>query len=102
LSTEYHEYFIKNYSERLSLDGFTVNNIIEDREQVPEINVIQPTIYARDGNLERTIIVEPEDKYDEIRDDLIQLKEYSRKNHQVSYWGFITTDKTWNLIENLI
>jgi hypothetical protein len=46
--------------------------------------------------------VEPEDKYDENRDDLIQLKEYSRKNHQVSYWRFITTDKTWNLIENLI
>ena len=102
MSTEYHQYFIKNYSERLRLDGFTVHNIIEDKEQVPKINGIQPTIYARDRTLERIIIVEPEDKYNEKRDDLIQLKEYSRKNHQVSYWGFITTDKTSNLIENLI
>jgi len=46
--------------------------------------------------------VEPKAKYDEIKDDLVQLKEYSQKNHQVSYWGFITTEKTWNLIENLI
>ena len=102
MSTEYHEYFIKNYSERLRLDGFTVHNIIEDPEKVPKIKGIQPTIYARDGNLERIIIVESEEKYDETRDDLVKLKDYSRKNHQTSYWGFITTEKNWNLIENLI
>jgi hypothetical protein len=104
MCSSYSRHFIKNYSERLRLEGFTVYNVIEvENNQPPVINGIKPEIYAKDGNLERVIIVRDNNMYNGNSDELKKLKEYTVIHPEISYWGFtIGEDGQWRLEENLI
>ena len=102
MSTQYFQNFIRNYSNRLRLEGFNVINILDNKDEMPLFCGYSPTIYARDGNLERLIVVKPEEIYSDESEDVVSLKQYTRENHYTSYWGFKISAKSWMLTENII
>lgn len=102
MSSEYYRHFIKNYSDRLRLEGFIVINILETPERMPVFNGVKPEIFARDDNLERIIVVKEKRDYIKSRDALEKLKKYARSNKYTSFWGFIVKDDSWSLVDNII
>ena len=86
------------------MEGFTVNNVVEtDNAQPPLINGVQPEIYAKDGNLERVIIVRDSGSYNSNSEELKKLKKFSVIHPEISFWGFsISEDGQWRLEENII
>lgn len=102
MSLEYYRHFIRNYSDRLRLEGFTVLNILENPDKIPVFNGVKPEIFARDDNLERIIVVKDEKDYIKSRDALERLREYAGSNKYTSFWGFIVKDDSWNLVDNII
>lgn len=102
MSAQYLQNFIRNYADRLRLEGFNVFNILDDVAQMPSFNGVKPSIYAWDESLERIIVVKTEQEYEDSGEELEKLKEYTREHQLASFWGFITSEKSWRLEENLI